>query len=295
MAKQKHSRIRQLLLGDFTVKRLVRSLLFIYLFFMAYVFVTADRMIFLPPQSSYTDTPEIIKVIEPSSSQAISATYLPALLPSTADGDSRPEPLAPVPYTILYSHGNAEDLGLIRPVLHMLQDAGLSVFAYDYPGYGTSEGTATERSAYRAIAAVYTYLTDTLQVPADHIIVYGRSVGGGPSTYLAARNGEAIAGLILESTFTSAFRTVIPFPILPFDKFPNARNLQQFQGPTLIMHGTDDQIITFDHGKTLFEIAHGEKQFFPVEGAGHNDLVWVAGDRYLEVVQSFVQRLKTDR
>ena len=205
-------------------------------------------------------------------------------------GTTEKQPSGAVPYTILYSHGNAEDLGFIRPTLEILQQAGLSVFAYDYPGYGTSEGQPTERSVYQAIDAAYTYLTDTLHVPTDHIIVYGRSVGGGPSTYLTAR--KAIAGLILESTFTSAFRTVVPFPILPFDKFPNAQHLKQFQGPVLVMHGTNDKTIAFSHGETLFDIAVGAKQFLAVEGAGHNDVVWVAGDRYPKAIQAFVQLIQ---
>ena len=310
MASSKQSDWRRWLIGDFTLKRLVRSLLFIYLFFMAYVFVAADRMIFLPPASSYTDTPDIIKVPVPSSSTQLSAMYLPALpavstqptlatqqslpAPSTDSTSSNDQPThstakAPIPYTILYSHGNAEDLGLIRPILHIVQNAGLSVFAYDYPGYGTSSGKPTEQSVYEAIDAAYTYLTDTLHVPTNRIIVYGRSVGGGPATYLASQDTKAIAGLILESTFTSAFRTVVPFPILPFDKFPNAHHLQQFQGPILIIHGTDDQTIAFHHGETLFEQATGEKQFVIIEQAGHDDLVWVAGDRYPQALQSFIK------
>ncbi|NET50339.1 MAG: alpha/beta hydrolase [Merismopedia sp. SIO2A8] len=267
----KRKNLRRLLVGDFTLKRLIRSLIFIYLFFAAYVFVAADGMIFLPSSSSYTDTPEIIKIASGQQSQ-ISALYLAA---------------ENAPYTILFSHGNAEDLGLIRSTLETLQSLGLSVFAYDYQGYGTSSGKPSERAAYQDIRAAYTYLTETLAIPPEQIIVYGRSVGGGPSTYLAAR--EAIAALILESTFTSAFRTVVPLPILPFDKFPNDRNLKQFQGPVLIIHGTDDPIIPFTHGEQLLALASGPTQFLAVEGAGHNDVAWVAGDRYPLAIESFVQ------
>lgn len=290
MSVPQRSTLRQLLLGEFTLKRFVRSLIFIYLFFAAYVFVAADSMIFIPPESSYEDTPEVIKVVDPRSSQTLSALYLPAL-PAVPSGDRRITKGSASSYTLLYSHGNAEDLGFIRANLLVLQQAGLSVFAYDYPGYGTSEGHPTERSVYGAIDAAYAYLTETLQVPADHIIVYGRSVGGGPSTYLASH--RAIAGLILESTFTSAFRTVIPVPILPFDKFPNARRLKEIQVPTLVIHGTEDTVIPFSHGEALFRLLPGIKQFFPVNGAGHNDVVGVAGDRYLEVLQTFLQSVTT--
>ena len=292
MTAPKHSNLRRLLLGDFTLKRLVRSLLLIYLFFMVYVFVSADRMIFLLPASSYTDTPDVIKIVEPLSAHQLSGLYLPALSSITADSIHPISP-ASIPYTVLYSHGNAEDLGLIRPVLHLLQNSGLSVLAYDYPGYGTSEGKPTEKSVYQAIDAAYNYLTQERKIPADHILVYGRSVGGGPSTYLASQPSKAIAGLILESTFTSAFRTVIPFPILPFDKFPNLKHLNQYGGPVLVMHGTEDKTIAFNHGETLFERTTGTKQFLSVEGAGHDDLGWVAGDRYLNAIQAFIHLVRT--
>ncbi|MDJ1183544.1 alpha/beta hydrolase [Roseofilum casamattae] len=263
--------LRRHLIGDFTLKRFLKSAVFIYLFFAAYVFVAADSLIFLPPASSYTDTADIIKIASSEQAQ-ISARYLPA--------DNSP-------YTILFSHGNAEDLGTIAPILVTLRSLGLSVFAYDYQGYGTSSGKPSERAAYADINAAYTYLTQTLEIPPEQIIVYGRSVGGGPSTYLATR--EPIAGLILESTFTSAFRTVVPVPILPFDKFPNRRNLQKFPGPVLIIHGTEDESIPFTHGEQLLSLAPGPTQFLFVEDAGHNDVQWVAGDRYLVALQSFIK------
>jgi abhydrolase domain-containing protein 17 len=263
--------LKRRLLGEISWKRLVRSLIFIYVFFAVYVYFMADRMIFLPRPSSYSDTPDILKLTTADDIQ-ISAVYLPN---QTAT------------YTILYIHGNAEDLGDIQPRLQHLQGLGFSVFAYDYRGYGTSQGSPSERNAYRDTDTAFTYLKEELEVPPEQIIAYGRSVGGGSAVDLAARH--PLAGLILESSFNSAFRVVLPIPILPFDKFPNLDKITQVNCPVLIIHGTADETIPLSHGKRLFAAAPEPKRSFWVEGASHNDLFWVAGEQYGETLQDFAQ------
>jgi len=261
--------LRRVLIGELTWRRWVRSLLLIYLFFAGYVFWRADSMIFLPPAASYEDTSEIVK-LPVTETEQISALHLP-------------HPTAT--HTLLYIHGNAEDLGYVRPYLEQLNRWGFSVFAYDYRGYGTSEGSPSERNAYQEARAAYDYLTQDLNVPAEQIIVYGRSVGGGSATDLAAN--VPVAGLILESTFTSAFRVVVPIPLLPFDKFPNRRKLQAVRCPVLIIHGQADQTVPPHHGKALYEAAPDPKRNLWVAEAGHNDLSWVAGDQLRQSLQSF--------
>ncbi len=261
--------LRKVLIGEFTWKRWVRSLLFIYTFFALYVFFRADSMIFLPQPASYADTEEILKV-PVNESEKISAVYLP--------NDQ-------ATYTLLYIHGNAEDVGHIRPILDQLHSWGFSVFAYDYRGYGTSDGKPGERRAYQDADAAYTYLTQHLNVPPEQIIIYGRSVGGGSATELATR--YPTAGLILESTFTSAFRVVVPFPLLPFDKFANLRRLDEVDQPVLILHGEADQTIPFEHGQALYDAASQPKAFLWIAEAGHDDFAWVAGDQLQQALLSF--------
>ena len=263
--------LRKLLIGELSWKRLLRSLLFVYTFFALYVYFRADSMIFLPQPATYQDTQDILK-ISVANKEKISAIYLPN--PQAA-------------YTILYIHGNAEDLGDIRPVLDRLHRWGFSVFAYDYRGYGTSDGKPSEKNAYQDADAAFHYLTQQLKIPAEQIIPYGRSLGGGSATDLAAR--YPVAGLILESTFTSAFRVVLPFPLLPFDKFANLDKLHQVRSPILVMHGQDDQTIPIQHGQRLYEAASQPKMSLWIAGAGHDDLIWVAGDRYQQTLLSFQQ------
>ncbi len=262
---------RRLLIGELSWARLGRSLLFIYTFFALYVFFMADRMMFVPQPVSYELTPDLMAIATPNA-QIIRAIY-------------RPNPDAT--HTILYSHGNAEDLGDIAPILEIIYNAGFSVFAYDYRGYGQSEGRPSETNAYEDIEAAYQHLISVEQIPPEQIILFGRSIGGGPSVELATR--YPVGGLILESTFTQAFRTVVPFPLLPFDKFRNIAKIDEVKAPILIIHGTADEAIAFSHGQQLYEAAPEPKRSLWVEGAGHNDLVWVAGQKYPEALQAFSQ------
>jgi abhydrolase domain-containing protein 17 len=262
---------RKLLIGELSWKRLLKSGLFIYVCFALYVFFRADSMIFRPQPASYQDTREILK-LPVTQTETISALSLPR-------GDAA--------YTLLYIHGNAEDLGDIRPRLERLHSLGVGVFAYDYRGYGTSDGYPSETNAYQDADAAYAYLTQQLKVPPQRIILYGRSLGGGSATALAAR--YPVAGLILQGTFTSTFRVVVPFPLLPFDRFSNLDKLRKVRCPVLVMHGEADQTIPFSHGQTLYATAPGPKMSLWVAGADHNDFIQVAGDRYPQALQSFLK------
>ncbi len=232
-------------------------------------------MIFLPQPASYQDTKDILK-LPVSHNEQISAIYLPN---------------AQSAYTLLFIHGNAEDLGDVRPLLDRLYSWGFSVFAFDYRGYGTSDGSPSEHNAYRDADAAYTYLTQQLKIPPQQIIVYGRSLGGGSATELATQH--SVGGLILESTFTSAFRVVVPFPLLPFDKFSNLDKLRKVRCPVLVMHGQADQIIPIKHGQKLYEAASEPKMSLWVAEAGHNDFTEVAGERLQQTLVSFQQLVKT--
>jgi len=267
-------KLKQLLIGDFSFKRLLLSFVFIYVSVLLYGVFWGDRAIFLPQPSSYQDSPEIMK-LNSGVKHKISAIYLPN---------------NKAYYTILFSHGNAEDLGDIRPVLKELHQGGFSVFAYDYQGYGTSQGTPSEQNTYQDIDAAYDYLTTQLKIPRDRVLAYGRSVGGGPTVDLVSR--KPVAGLILESTFISAFRVITKIPLFPLDKFTNLDKIKTIHVPVLIMHGTNDDVIPFWHGETLFAIAHPPKRFFPVKGAGHNNVMEVAGTRYFQTLSEFIKDLK---
>ncbi len=267
-------KILKLLIGDFSFQRIIKSFLFIYCSVGLYLFFFADQLIFIPSSSSYSNNDNILKLTTANKNQ-IATRYLP-------------NPQAD--YIILYVHGNAEDLGEIEFRLQQLHQQGFALFAYDYPGYGNSTGKPTEKNVYLAINAVYNYLIKTLNIPPNKIIVYGRSVGGGSALKLAAN--YPVAGVILESTFTTPFRVVIPFPIFPFEKFDNIKNIKQINCPILIMHGKQDSIIPFSHSQKLFQIASLPKLSFWVDEANHNNLPEIAGDRYWQQLKEFISLIE---
>jgi pimeloyl-ACP methyl ester carboxylesterase len=102
----------------------------------------------------------------------------------------------------------------------------VSILAYDYTGYGLSQPSIpSEENCYADIDAAYDYLVNERQILPENIVLYGRSLGSGPSCYLAARTAEAgspVAGLILHAPFLSVFRVVFESGCtLIGDKFPN--------------------------------------------------------------------------
>ena len=250
-------------------KRLAVLLVAAYVVLVLIAALLSDQLMFWPHASSYGDSPEIIKLTT-ADGVTISALHLV-------------DPTAT--YTVLYSHGNGEDMGDLRDIYERICAAGFNVFAYDYHGYGTSGGSPTEAHAYADIDAAYEYLTTKLYVPPSRILVLGHSIGGGPSAELAAR--KPVGGLILESTFVSAFRTPTRVALLPWDKFTNLAKLSSIHCPVLVIHGQSDMIVPAWHGRQLYEAAPQPKQCFWVQKAGHNDLVDVAGQQYSKALQDF--------
>ena len=249
---------------------LILGVLF-YASLAAFAWLTADRQIFFPPPPSYTLASIGAKLVPTNDGADIATVYLP-----NPDAE----------LTILFSHGNAEDVGHALTYLEMLRDTGYSVIGYDYRGYGRSTGErATAEGTYRDIEAVFRYATEDLGIPASRIVLFGRSVGAGPSTHLAAR--EEVGGLILENAFTSAFVVVTRVTLLPFDLFPNLKNIRQVECPVLIIHAVRDQIIPIAHGRRLYEAAPGPKRHLWVEGAGHNDVAIVGGESYWAAIREF--------
>ncbi|MBW2631582.1 MAG: alpha/beta hydrolase [Deltaproteobacteria bacterium] len=270
--------LRRFIIGELSWKRVARSILLIilsvYLFSLGYTVLLADRLIFQPQTASYTDNNQILKLTTQQGT-VISARYL-----------HNPD----ATYTLLYSHGNAEDLGDIDEILEQFHEHGFSIIAYDYSGYGTSTGTPSEQHFYTDILAVYEYLRNERYLHAENIVVFGRSVGGGPSIDLASRN--IVGGLIIQSSFVSAFRVITKIPVFPFDKFSNLRKMQAVSCPVLVIHGKRDEIIPFWHGKTLYENAHSPKMKLWVDKAHHNDVGWAAGNEYWSVLEQFVELLE---
>ncbi len=264
-------------IGEFSFKRLLRSFLLIpvllYVLVIIFAMSFADSIIFQPQTPFYTDDDSIIK-IETSSGEKISAKYF-----KNEDAE----------FTILFSHGNAEDLGSSDEFLRELQNAGFSVFSYDYRGYGTSDGTPSEANSYKDIEASYNYLTENLKISPNKIIIHGRSLGGAVSVDLASRT--TCGGLIVESSFVSAFRVMTKYKIFPFDKFESINKIKDVKCPVLFIHGKRDSLIPVWHGEALYNEANEPKFSFWIEAANHNDVFQISRDSYLRAIRDFSAKI----
>jgi len=240
----------------------------------------SDRIIFQPHASSYRDSefasamPAVQYIRIPSGNATISAIYLPN--PSSK-------------FMLLYSHGNGEDIGDDLPIFEEFRQAGFAVFAYDYRGYGTSTGSPSEKGVYEDVHAAYVYLTQFVGVAPDHIISFGHSLGAAAAIELAAT--RPVAGLIADAPFVSAFRILTRVQLLPWDKFNNAARIRRVHCPVLVIHGRADEVISYWHGKRIYELANLPKRFVTLDRAGHNDALVVSRQRYLQALSQFATTL----
>ena len=268
---------KKYLIGEFSLKRFMISLVlipvFVYFGLLLCVYIYAERLIFQPQTSFYRNDAEIIKLTT-SDNEKISAKFYEN--PNAA-------------HVILFSHGNAEDIGGLDLMLKDFQKNGFAILSYDYRGYGTSEGVPTEDKVYRDIDAAYDYLTGELRVPPEKIIAHGRSLGGAVAIDLASR--KKIGGLIVESSFVTAFRVLTTIQITPFDKFHSINKIKDVGCPVLFIHGRKDNIIPFWHGEKLFAEANEPKFSFWIDEGAHNNIYSVNKVAYLQKIRDFADNL----
>jgi hypothetical protein len=195
---------------------------------------------------------------------------------------------------LLWFHGNAENIGHGLEHLGFYARLGVNVLAVDYRGYGKSEGSPNEAGVYRDADAAYDYLIQERHIQPQDIFVFGHSLGGAVAVDLASRRD--CGGLIVQSSFTSAKdmarRTFhIPlFEYIPKSQFNSLEKIRGVRAPILIVHGTRDETVPFSMGQRLFAASPEPKFFFPVEDAGHNDVVEVGGEGLLDHLKSFLEQ-----
>jgi fermentation-respiration switch protein FrsA (DUF1100 family) len=178
---------------------------------------------------------------------------------------------------VLICHGQAGNLSLEcgpRQLTGWQEDIGVSVFIFDYPGYGRSGGSPSEDGCYAAATAALNWLIVTQQLPPEQVLIYGRSLGTGVAVDLASRSPHR--ALVLVNPYTSlpdvASRRFCLWPahLVMRNRFPSAAKIGNCSGPTLIVHGTDDNLIPYALGRELYEAANEPKRFLSVEGGRHS-------------------------
>ena len=251
-----------------------------------------DTILYQPPTPTKLKESKIIW-IKTENNTRIPAFFIEYEDDDDDDGDDEPaHPSSSCPVTILYSHANAEDLGYIYPWCKFLsQRLGVNILAYDYTGYGLAfdQGAPNEAQCYADIEAAYSYLRKQRRIPARNIVLYGRSLGTGPSTYLAAQTSgsehETVGGLILHAPFLSIYRVVLPDAgcTMLGDPFPNVDLFGDVETPTLLIHGLKDAIVPFDHSVTLYDTLQPQYRAQPFYAEmGHNTVPSHVRDQFTD-------------
>jgi len=178
---------------------------------------------------------------------------------------------------LLYCHGNGDCVGYLGPYLKQLSDRHrVTVFAFDYRGYGKSEGVPSEAGVLADAHAAQEWLAKRLGIKPSDIVLMGRSLGGCVAVDLAAKNGAR--GLILQNTTTSipeaaaSIYWFAPVQWVMKNRYDSLSKICHYAGPALISHGTADALIPCSLGRKLYgAITCGQKRFFEIQGGGHND------------------------
>ena len=208
------------------------------------------------------------------------------------------------PSTVLFMHGtnyNASDMWATEERARLfggfLRGLGGRFFVFDYRGYGTSEGTPTERGTYMDAEGALAYLHNTPGLDPLGIVVYGFSLGTGVAVELALR--EPCAGLVLRAPYTSVRDLVLErypalrrslslVPWLPLTRYDSAAKMPLIDVPLLVMHGDADESVPYWMGRRLYELAPEPKTFVPFPGASHQDFPL---EIMTPAVRSFIDKL----
>lgn len=244
-----------------------------------------ERLLFSTPKSMPLEAPPdrlVREVLFPSDGLQLNGWYLPG---------ARQSPV------VLYFHGTGTNLaGVADDLYHLWRQLGVAVFAFDYRGFGASEGEPSVQGVYADARAALAWLRTQGWLP-EQTIYFGHSLGAAVALQLALE--EPPAGLVLESAFTSLGDLVgwhhpstwwlwgWLFP----DHYDNLTKIADLQVPLLLVHGDADAKVPPTMARRLFARAPGPKCLFLVAGGRHQRLWHRAGTAYWEGWQRFLRHL----
>jgi uncharacterized protein len=257
-----------------------------YAALVLYVYFGQASMLYLPnlPSRELTATPQEIGLkyenIELLSEDGVRlhGWYIPA---AQARG------------TVLFFHGNAGNISHRLDSIRIFHNLRLSVFIFDYRGYGKSAGRPNEQGLQRDALAAWRFLTEVRGVASGQLIFFGRSLGAAVAAWLATQ--KPLGALIVESAFTSvpdmAAELYGWLPARRLARFEHATRdyVAQVRCPVLVVHSPEDEIIPFHHGEAIFAAAHAPKEMLRLRG-GHNEGFFVSGEHYVRGLDTFVSR-----
>lgn len=262
---------------------LLKILIISYFLLCIFIYSYQERLIYFPNRSKGDDPSSLgLKFeqifLKTSDGVRISAWLVPCDQPRAA---------------LIFCHGNAANLHSCLPNISLFHKLGLTVLAFDYRGYGLSEGSISESGTGFDAEAAWDFLGSERGFKPDQIIIAGQSLGGAVAARLAALRNPGM--LILESTFTSIQEMARQqYPFLPVKmlcrvSYNTIESLEKIHCPVLIIHSPMDEMIPFTMGQALFAKASGPKAFLPISG-DHNSGFQISGDIYTQGLSNFMDK-----
>lgn len=196
--------------------------------------------------------------------------------------------------TVIYFYGNGACMAYSTDVFDRVRRLGANVIIPDFEGYGMSAGKPSESGCYATADAAYDYLLGRRDIDSKKIIPMGWSIGAAVAIDLAGR--RPVAGLVTISAFTNLHAMAhnlipwFPMSLVVKYKFDNIGKISGIACPTLIVHGTRDDLVPFAMAGDLAAAARGSCSRVDISGAGHNDVFDVGGDHLFDELGKFLSR-----
>lgn len=248
----------------------------------SFLFVPGERQV--PPPSPQFALNEQ-RVSYPSTDGVTVAAWVIPAVPARASG-----------MWMLICHGNFGSIGYgQRPEFYAgMRDLGINLLAFDYRGFGESNGAPEEQGLYDDAKASYDYLTRVRGIPPDRIVIFGHSLGSGVAIELASR--VAAAALVVDGAYTSVVdRAQELYPVLPIrlvasQRFPSVERIGAIGIPKLFLHSPQDTVVPIAHGLRLFAAAREPKRFVEVKG-GHENAFRIDGMVYYGAIAELLRQV----
>ncbi|MGB2863577.1 MAG: alpha/beta hydrolase [Sedimentisphaerales bacterium] len=273
---------------DSMLIQIVGVLLITYLAFAAVLYVKQPKFLY-SPERDVSSTPAELGldfedvVFKSADGLDLTGWYIPAKKSNL---------------TVLFCHGNGGNMAHRLDSINIFHNLGLDCFIFDYRGYGDSPGKPSEEGTYTDAMAAYKWLTEEKKIPAEDIIIFGRSLGGTIAAQLASK--VEAGALVVESAFTSYVdigKEYYPYmPVRWFARFGyrTIDYIKEVRCPAMLIYSRNDGIVPYKFGLELYDAANEPKEFIEIFG-GHNDCFLVSGEIYIEVWEKWLKFLIENR
>lgn len=183
--------------------------------------------------------------------------------------------------TILFLHGNAENISTHIHSIAWLPRRGYNVFMLDYRGFGHSEGKPKLPEIFQDIDAAVAWLHRQTSVQNRPLYLLGQSIGGAiGTTWISQSNHqEAFSAMVLDAPFASwpkiaryamsrQWQTWAALPVTYFvpSQWDAEQHIKQLKKPLMVIHSLEDQVIPIAQTRTIYKNCTSTKQWLEAKG-----------------------------